>query len=537
MTEETRRGTTVAEEARPKAASNAPATAVQDPSAPVHGDDRPGGSLRRLAARGTLINSGFQIGLYGAATLERFGVAAWLTRSEYGMWGVLMSALLALTWIKNWGIGDKYIQQSEADQEKAFQKAFTLELGLSLIFFATAVVAMPIYAVAYGRPQMIVPGIVLAVAMPITAFEAPAWIPYRRMQYGRQRLLTSVDPVVTIACSLTLVASGLGYWGLVIGGVAGSVAGGLACSLTSPYRLRLRYERGTIRDYASFSWPLMGFTLCGVVILQGTMLISNRVVGLAGIGAIGLAIQIAGMADGVDSIVSQAIYPAACAAADRIRVLSDAFVKSNRVALMWAMPATVGVALFAGDVVPFVLGDRWRPAVGLIAAVAVTCGVGQVGFNWAVFLRAVNRTRPIFTARAIEVLVFLFVSAPLILAFGLAGFAGGFAARILSQVAARAYYMRQIFGGYSAIRQLLRGFAPIVVPTAAILLLRVAAGGHRGAARVVGEVVLYSALAVIATLLLERALVSEMLGYLRRVKPRGETSSIALDAEAQPSGL
>src|SRR5947209_8898785 len=115
--------------------------------------DRPQGNLRRTAARGTVINSAFQIGLYGAATLERIGVAAFLTRAEYGMWGILMAAMFSLTWIKSWGIGDKYIQQNERDQEAAFQKAFTLiqqnerdqeaafqkaftlELGLSVVFF------------------------------------------------------------------------------------------------------------------------------------------------------------------------------------------------------------------------------------------------------------------------------------------------------------------------------------------------------------------------------------------------------------------
>src|SRR5438270_2168570 len=77
-------------------------------------------SLRRHAARGTVINSVFQIGLYGLGTLQRVAVAAWLTRREYGFWGVLLASLIALAWLKEIGIADKYIQQSEPDQEAAF---------------------------------------------------------------------------------------------------------------------------------------------------------------------------------------------------------------------------------------------------------------------------------------------------------------------------------------------------------------------------------------------------------------------------------
>src|SRR3954454_5574047 len=96
-------------------------------------------SLRSHAARGTLINSGFQLGLTALGTLQRLAVAAWLTRAEYGLWGLLIATLITLVTLKQVGIADKYIQQNEPDQEAAFQKAFTLELGLSLAFFVLAV--------------------------------------------------------------------------------------------------------------------------------------------------------------------------------------------------------------------------------------------------------------------------------------------------------------------------------------------------------------------------------------------------------------
>lgn len=494
-------------------------------------------SLRRHAARGTLVNSCFQIGLYGLGTVERLAVAAWLTPGQYGFWGILLAAVIALMWIKNAGISDKYVQQSEPDQALAFQKAFTIELCLSLAFFVLAALALPLYALAYGRPQMIVPGIILAISVPLTAFEAPAWIPYRRMQYARQRFLSSVDPVVTSLSSVALVAAGLGYWGLVVGAIGGSLAGALVCVATSPYRIRLRIDRSTIRDYVSFSWPLVAFSLCGFIILQGSLLVANRAVGLAGIGAIGMAANVAGLADGVDGIVSQTIYPAVCAVARRRELLAEAFVKSNRIALMWAMPVTVGIALFAGDLVHFVLGDRWHPAIGLFAAVTLSCGFGQVGFNWAVFLRAVNNTRPIFKARLVQLVVFLVVAVPAILALGLTGYAIGFAAMTLSQVVMRGYYMRRLFGGFNAFRQLIRGVLPTIPPVAVLLLARTVLGGHRSATQVAVELILYSLTAVASTIVLERSLVREMADYLRRSGRRSAAPAVVAGASPQPTGV
>lgn len=492
-------------------------------------------NLRGHAARGTTINSAFQIGLSGLSTLQRFAVAAFLTREQYGLWGVLIVALMTLAFIKQVGIADKYIQQSEPDQEAAFQKAFTLELGLSLAFFALAVVALPLFGLAYGQPGILLPGIVLALAVPLTAFESPAWIPYRRMQYARQRWLTAIDPVVTCAATIALVASGVGYWGLVLGAVAGSLAGAIVCTATCPYRLRLRLERGTLREYASFSWPLMGYSLSQIVTVQGALLVANATAGLAAIGVIGLAGNISQYADKVDAIVSQTVYPLVCAAAKRKELLAEAFVKSNRIALMWGMPVGVGIALFAGDFVHFVLGDRWRSAVPLLAVMGLSAAVGQVAFNWAVFLRAINHTRPIFIVSLAQVVVFLGVAIPAMLAIGVTGYAVGFAAMVGTQVVLRAWYMHRLFRGFSGLRQFLRSVAPTIPAAAVVLMLRAAPIGAGAPSRALLELSAFVLVAAASTYALERQLILELAGYLRRGGRRPAPARLAADAAATRS--
>src|SRR3954452_6786024 len=151
--------------------------------------DLQGRSLRQHTALGTLINSAFQVGLALLGLLRRVLIAAFLTRGEFGVWGIIVTTLITLSWLKQLGIGDKYVQQDEPDQEAAYQKAFTLELLLSTGFFVLLLIAMPIYGLAYGHSEIIVPGIVLALSVPISAYETPLWIAYRRMQFVRQRSL------------------------------------------------------------------------------------------------------------------------------------------------------------------------------------------------------------------------------------------------------------------------------------------------------------------------------------------------------------
>src|SRR5215471_1100844 len=81
-----------------------------------------GRNLRQQAARGTLINSAFQVGIAALGLLRRFIVAAYLTRAEFGIWSIVLITVLTVGWLKQVGISDKFVQQNEPDQEAAFQK-------------------------------------------------------------------------------------------------------------------------------------------------------------------------------------------------------------------------------------------------------------------------------------------------------------------------------------------------------------------------------------------------------------------------------
>jgi len=147
------------------------------------------GGLRRIAARGTIVNAAFTVGLDTLNLLRGFIVAALLLPSDYGVWTLLVISLGTLTLLKEGVIGDKYVQQDESDQERAFQRAFTLEAILNGILLLVIAVALPLFAAAYGESEIILPGIVLMLALPAATFQSPLWIFYRQMRFLEQRRL------------------------------------------------------------------------------------------------------------------------------------------------------------------------------------------------------------------------------------------------------------------------------------------------------------------------------------------------------------
>jgi O-antigen/teichoic acid export membrane protein len=484
--------------------------------------------LRRHAARGVLINSAFQVAMITLNFVQRLAVAALLTLEEFGLWGLIATTLITLSWLKEIGIKDKYIQQDEGDQVEAYQKAFTFELFYSLAWYALCVIALPIYGVAYGHTEIIVPGLILALMLPLSAFMSPIWILYRQMRYGRQRALLAIGPVIGTIVTIGLAASGAGFWSLVIGQLAGTLSGAVAALLAAPFPLRLRFDRSALRDYFSFSWPLFLNGLAGLIVVQGAVITGNYTVGLAGIAAIGLATNFAQFTGKVDAVLQQTMYPAVAAVKTRMDLLFEAFVKSNRLAMMWGVPFGFGLSLFAGDVVTYLLGEKWRIAEPLLVAFGIILGLSQIAFNWTMFMRVLNNTRPIAVEAFLRLAVFAAITAPLMIVAGLDGYVAGMATSAAVELAYRGYYMSRLFGDFRFFRHAIRGIAPTLPAIGAVLVIRTIETGERTAEIVLGELALYGILIAAATWLLERELVAEMVGYLRRARGRRPAAETAV---------
>ena len=463
--------------------------------------------MRRLAARGVLVNGAFDVALTSLSLIKGFVVAAFLTREEYGVFGLLAAALGSLLWLKQVGIGDKYVQQRDDDQERAFQLAFTFELAASGVFFVLIAATVPLFALIYGEPQLLAPGLVLAVAILGNALQTPIWPHYRAMNFVRQRALLAVDPIVSFVVTVALAAAGADYWALVIGIVVGSFSGAVAAISASPYPLTLRWDPAVLRSYVGFSWPLVVAALAGIVMAQSATLVAEFSLGLAGVGAVALASSIVAYTGRVDQIVTNTLYPAICRVRDRHEALVEAFLKSNRLALSFGLPFGVGLALFAEPLLVDVLGEQWRPAVGLVQAFALVAAVDQMGFNWNAFYRALDRTRPIAVANVVMMVVFVAVAIPLLIAEGLDGLAIGMAATCGVGLVLRWWYVRGLFPGEPLVRTALVAGVPAVVGGAAVLAAD---------APVVAELALYLAVVAAVTAVLQGGLLREALGYLAR---------------------
>jgi O-antigen/teichoic acid export membrane protein len=221
--------------------------------------------------------------------------------------------------------------------------------------------------------------------------------------------------------------------------------------------------------------------------------------------------------------VTQTLYPAVCAVQDRIALLSEIFVKSNRLSLIWAVPFGTGMALFASDLVHFVLGNQWLPAVPLLQIMGVVTAVHHVGYNWGAFVKARGTTWPIAVSAVLITAGTIAVGIPLMNTYHLVGLGIAFAIGEFIGFVIRGYWITRFFTGVGIIRQLGRAFAPTLVAVTPILLGRALLGPERSVGGAIGVFALYVIMTVGATWVLERPLIREASGYMLR--PRLQAAS------------
>jgi PST family polysaccharide transporter len=478
-----------------------------------------GAQLRRLTGRGAVITAAFQVGLAFVTLLRGVAVAGFVTAADYGLWGFAGLALWMAMVPRYVGVNEKYVQQDEADQELAFQRAFTVELLFALVGAVLLCALVPLFALITGHDEMVAPGLVLVLAIPAGALQFPIWAYYRAMDFRRQRLLQAAEPVVASIVVLGLAVAGAGYWSFVGGVVAGAWAGAIVALRHCIHPLALRLDRVTLRVYVGFSAPLFAtavavLSMFGVIYLAG-----SAELGLAGLGAFTLAGNILTFTDKADAVITDTLYPALCAIPERSATLAEAFVKSNRLALLWAVPFGLGLSLFAADLIHFVIGDRWEEAVVLLQLLGAATAVHHIGFNWHAFYRARGHTGPIAVTAVAAIAVFVAVAPWLMSAYGTKGLGLAFLTMEVVGLSLRAVYVRRMFPEFRVLRHSLRALLPSLAVAALLLAVRSAEVGEREAWVALVELGGCTAAVLALTLVIERPLLREALGYAIGPRP------------------
>ena len=467
--------------------------------------------LRSRTIRGVAVNAAFLVVVEAAALAQGLIVARILGPSEIGLYGIVSITVMTLIALKRVGIDEAYVQQDEADQEREFQLAFSLELALAALFALLIAIAAPVLVVVYDEPRLL-PLTLALTYLPIAfALQAPLWIFFRRMDFLRQRSLQAIVPLVTFVVTVPLAVAGVGVWSIVIGAFAGNAASVALSIRLSPYRLGIRFDRAAARRYFNFSWPILVVTAAGLIAGQGAILLFKLDAGLTAAGFLVLAVAFTRYADRAEQVISPTVYPVVCAIRDRTHALEELFTSAVRAAAIWSLGFGTLLVLFAPDLVEFVLGDDWDGATVLLQGLGAASALYSLGYTWIAFARGLGRVRQPAIEAVVALAMFGGLAVPAYLASGRTAYALAICGSSLAILVVRAYFVRRLLPGVNLGALALRCAWPVTVAALAPLAVRAALwDGERSAAQALAEVAVFVAAYAAIVAAAERPLLREL---------------------------
>lgn len=358
--------------------------------------------LRLLKSRSVLSGALLYIGMRWfdrlAGVVSTIVLARLLTPADFGVVAIASIVLGLASVMIDFGIQVAVVQLRHLESED-IDTAWTLRLLQNAAIAAILVISSGWVADHYHDPRLGPVLVVLGCSYLLDGFTGMGPVIFqKRQQYAREVafyvLRRAGGLVVTIFLALWL----RDYWALVIGTLL-SITIGVALSYAMhPVLPRLTLARW--RHFVGASMWLSLHTIGGYASQQLDKLIVGRRDGSSMLGAYSLADQIAAMPTSeLLAPMSRALFPAMAGAQDDLVRLQRLFLSALGIQATLALPAAVGLALVASDVVAVTLGQKWGASSPIMTALALAYGVNALTHSSVYLMNSLGRFRSLALIR------------------------------------------------------------------------------------------------------------------------------------------
>ncbi|MDZ7626871.1 MAG: oligosaccharide flippase family protein [Parvularculaceae bacterium] len=383
-------------------------------------------SLTARVARGAgfIVASRFVMGFLGF--LNTVIVARLLLPDDFGIVAIGLGAMQILTNVSDIGVAQAVIKFHDAAR-KDLDTLFTLSVLRGAIIAILLVATAPFAADFYGEPRVFWVFTGCALYPLFTAFINPKFFEFERdLDYSKEFFATIIFKLAGVIVSIAVAVVFQSYWAMILGLAANGFVQMVLSYTMRPYRPHLTLA--SLHKVFAFSGWLTGVGLMSALNNKLDPLVIARVIGASGAGHYFMGMQLAELPTReVAYPAARAIYPGLSELQGDPARMRDAYLKGVEAIAAIAMPAAIGFALIARDLIPLLLGDKWADAIPVVEIITPVLGAQMPFLATQFYAMALGATRLVFFRE----LAFFFVRTPLFiaatLAFGLEGAAAAIA--------------------------------------------------------------------------------------------------------------
>lgn len=262
-------------------------------------------------------------------------------------------------------------QETSRDEESA---VFWWNLAVAIVFSVALVAAGPALAAFYGHPILAPLMWVAAAQVVFSALGAvQSALLSRNLQFHQLTKIGIASSVLSGAAGIGVALAGGGIWALGAQMVVQAVVNSAGAWIVSPWRPSLHRRFQTIRSLFNFgAWVSVGLLL-EVLYTQGSALLIGKLYGVRDLGFYNRAMSTQLLPSNIlAQIVSRIALPLFASRAAEPDALQRGLKMAIGLAMMLNLPAMVGLAILAPEVVVVLFGAKWLPAAPILSILALS---------------------------------------------------------------------------------------------------------------------------------------------------------------------
>ena len=322
------------------------------------------GSLRKKTVRsvswvgitGIIVNT---LSLIRGIILARL-----LTPEIFGLMSICLVVIRAFDIFTETGFYAALIQRQEC-YEEAKDTAFALMILRGFILAIIAILISPFVANYYQEEVLDIALKVIAITFIFGGFFNVNTVSLQKeLNFKRLSYLEQAQGILNFVTVVILAYYLRSVWALVFGHVIASLLGTILSFWIIPGRPRFRLDARIAKELFHYGKFITGISVLVFVTTEIDNVIIGKILGMEALGYYVLAYTLANLpATHISKVISRVIFPAYSLLQDNLPALQNAFFRTLKIVAFLTIPAAVGLAVLAPEIVGVVYGDKWMPAV------------------------------------------------------------------------------------------------------------------------------------------------------------------------------
>jgi lipopolysaccharide exporter len=352
--------------------------------------------LGRSARRGVAWSTVAFVGARSVTFLSTLVLARLLVPSQFGVVAAVLVYLSFIELASDLGMKWTVVYEQEHGITERVQSAFTLNLILAASLSAVGVLLAPLVAGFFHASDHVLLFRLAALNLLLTGLgNIQDGLLLRGMAFRRRSIPQVLRASVRGVVGIVLALAGMGAASLVVGFLAGTAAWTLCLWLMAPFRPTFRLDVGIARSMAAYGGAASLLEVLAVVATRVDAIVVGRMLGSGALGLYAVAQRVPELViENVSWNVSVVAFPAlARKRAVDAAGLGRATLELLRWCALYAMPIAVGMAIVAKPATVVLFGQRWAPAAGVMAALALLAAFAAVAFPLGDLFKALGRQR------------------------------------------------------------------------------------------------------------------------------------------------